>query len=92
MECILKLDTNIYLVKKNKLAEGIQYEYSFPNGYGASVIKTTYSYGGEAGLWELAVLYQDELCYTSGITDDVIGHLTSKDVKSLLERIYAIEV
>jgi len=88
----LKLDTNIYLVKKNKLAEGIQYEYSFPNGYGASVIKTTYSYGGEAGLWELAVLYQDELCYTSGITDDVIGHLTSKDVKSLLERIYAIEV
>lgn len=88
----MKLDTNIYLVKKNKLAEGIQYEYSFPNGYGASVIKTTYSYGGEAGLWELAVLYQDELCYTSGITDDVIGHLTSKDVKSLLERIYAIEV
>ena len=80
------------MVKKNKLAEGIQYEYSFPNGYGASVIKTTYSYGGEAGLWELAVLYQDELCYTSGITDDVIGHLTSKDVKSLLERIYAIEV
>jgi len=88
----MKLDSNIYLVKKSKLEEGIQYEYSFPNGYGASVIKTTFSYGGDAGLWELAVLYQGELCYTSGITDDVIGHLTSKDVKSLLERIYAIEV
>ena len=87
----MKLDTNIYLVKKNKLAEGIQYEYSFPNGYGASVIKTTYSYGGEAGLWELAVLYQDELCYTSGITEDVIGHLDSKKVKSLLEQIYELD-
>ena len=88
----MKLDNNIYLVNKSKLEEGIQYEYSFPNGYGASVIKTTYSYGGDAGLWELAVLYQGEICYTSGITEDVIGHLTSKDVKSLLEQIYAIEV
>lgn len=88
----MKLDNNIYLVNKSKLEEGIQYEYSFPNGYGASVIKTTFSYGGDAGLWELAVLYQGEICYTSGITEDVIGHLTSKDVKSLLEQIYAIEV
>ena len=88
----MKLDNNIYLVNKSKLEGGIQYEYSFPNGYGASVIKTTYSYGGDAGLWELAVLYQGEICYTSGITEDVIGHLTSKDVKSLLERIYDIEV
>jgi hypothetical protein len=88
----MKLDNNIYLVNKSKLEGGIQYEYSFPNGYGASVIKTTYSYGGNAGLWELAVLYQGEICYTSGITEDVIGHLTSKDVKSLLEQIYAIEV
>ena len=80
------------MVKKTKLEEGIQYEYSFPNGYGASVIKTTYSYGGQAGLWEVAVLYQDEICYTSGITEDVIGHLDSKEVKSLLERIYDIEV
>ena len=88
----MKLDNNIYLVNKSKLEEGIQYEYSFPNGYGASVIKTTYSYGGDAGLWELAVLYQGEICYTSGITEDVIGRLTSKDVKSLLEQIYAIEV
>lgn len=27
----------------------------FDNGYGASVVRFTYSYGFEQGLWELAV-------------------------------------
>lgn len=34
---------------------GIQRIYHFDNGYGASVVRFTYSYGFEQGLWELAV-------------------------------------
>jgi len=67
--------------------EGIALEFKFANGYGASVIKSPYSYGGKHGLWELAVLFHEELCYTTPITDDVLGHLTWEEVEETLEQI-----
>ena len=69
------------------LNNGVRHVYSFDNGYGASVIKHDYSYGGKKGLWEIAVLEGQELCYTSGITDDVIGHLTWSNVENYLQQI-----
>lgn len=61
----------------------------FPNGYGASVISGPYSYGGP-GLYELAVLRNDQLCYDSGLTEDVEGHLTEGDVTDWLHRIFKL--
>lgn len=69
---------------------GIQRKYTFDNGYSASVIKSQYSYGGENGKWELAVLKGDSLCYDTPITSDVEGHLSVKDVNALLEKINAL--
>lgn len=66
---------------------GTQHLYAFPNGYGASVVQHDFSYGSKKGLWELAVLKDDELCYTSGITEDVIGHLSWDNVENYLEQI-----
>lgn len=67
---------------------GIQYEAFFPNGYGVSVVKHEFSYGGRLGLWELAVLQggADDctICYDSPITDDVIGHLTEEQVDGIV--------
>ena len=75
--------------------DGIQKLYRFANGFGASVIRTKYSYGGEQGLWELAVTHYDgdthSLCYDTEITDDVIGNLTEADVDTLLQRIENLE-
>ena len=34
---------------------GVQKLYRFDNGYGASVVRSQYTYGGKEGLWELAV-------------------------------------
>lgn len=69
---------------------GIQKEYEFENGYGASAICHQGSYGHEDGLWELAVLWQGDLCYTTPIANDVIGHLTEAEVEHYLEEIKAL--
>lgn len=71
---------------------GIQAAVFFSNGYGASVIKGYGSYGVEDDLYELAVLKQEEddsweLCYDSGITDDVLGQLNEEEITSYLQRI-----
>jgi hypothetical protein len=71
-------------------AGGEQALVSFANGYGASVIRSSSSYGGDQGLYELAVLLGDELCYTTPITDDVLGWLKPEDVTRLLGEIEAL--
>ena len=73
-----------FLVKEKKVPGGIQKVYNFPNGYGASVIQRAGSYGFERGLWELAVLFMEDICYSSPIT---IGHLNQRQVKNLLQQI-----
>ena len=45
---------NIFIKETVKDEHKIQKIYSFPNGYGASVIKGKYTYGGPEGLWEIA--------------------------------------
>ncbi len=72
--------------------DGVQYIFRFKNGYGASVIKSEYSYGGKDNLWELAVIVfvntrKWHLCYDTPITDDVEGYLSNRQVRALLKRI-----
>ena len=77
-----------FLQETNHVHDGIQQVYKFENGWGASVIKHSFSYGGSDGLYELAVLdTTGDLCYTTDITDDVLGYLEWKDVVHTLERI-----
>jgi hypothetical protein len=80
----------MYCTEINEVNGGKQYVYKFPNGYGASVVKHGFSYGGKDDLWELAVLKEGELCYDTPITDDVLGHLTIGEVNETLELIQDI--
>jgi len=67
---------------------GIRAFIKFDNGYGASVIRTKGSYGGEAGLYELAVLDKyGDMVYDTPITDDVLGYLNEDDVTKALKQI-----
>ena len=67
---------------------GVQAVIKFDNGFGASVVKTPYTYGGDRGLYELAVLDSDgHLTYATPITDDVIGYLRDIDVTDVMEKI-----
>jgi len=81
-----------YLKSFYGLYDGVRLVFMFPNGYGASVIRHSHSYGGKHGLWELAVIDKDEnLCYDTEITDDVIGYLTEDTVVDHLEQIFKLK-
>jgi hypothetical protein len=70
---------------------GIMSRIEFENGYGASVVKGEYTYGGKDGLYELAVLDSNgDLTYSTSITNDVLGHLSEDDVTKVLEQIQSL--
>jgi hypothetical protein len=74
--------------KQHRELNGVVARITFDNGYGASVVKHQYSYGGDKGLYELAVLDKDgELTYDTPITDDVIGYLREIDVTDVMQKI-----
>ena len=74
--------------------DGIQHIYRFENSrFSASVVKSPTSYGGESGLWELAVLLDGTITYDTPITKnhDVTGWLTDDEVQEILAQIDALE-
>lgn len=62
----------------------------FANGYSASIVSHSMSYGGNAGLFEIAVLYENELVYDTPITNDVIGYLDFQGVVDTLKKIESL--
>jgi hypothetical protein len=74
--------------------EGQQALVFFGNGYGASVVRFDGSYGYKEGKWELAVLAGNrkayKVCYSTPITDDVIGYLDPDQVSVYLREIESL--
>lgn len=67
---------------------GVQAIVKFDNGYGASIVRHMFSYGGPSGLFEMAVIDENnEITYNTSITNDVIGHLTESQVSEYLVKI-----
>lgn len=80
--------------KPHEVMDGIRRTYTFENGYVVSAIKTTMSYGGRKGLWEVAILtnsgdfatkqlLQPLFDYT--MDDDVVGWVDDKELLRYLE-------
>ena len=81
MDINIALDS--FVTEKNSYYGKNQTKYSFPNGYGASVIS-----GEGIHQFEIAVLEADgSLCYTTEITDDVIAGLSVEGVYKVLDKI-----
>ena len=76
-----------------------QHLFRFNNGLGASVVKHHFSYGNQLDLWELAVIeytgdgmFDYNITHSTPVTDDVLGHLTIRDVNYNLSRIKRLKI
>lgn len=82
-----------YLARKGPHPDmpGTQDIYRFPNGYGASVIRGLYTFGGRENLYELAVLVFKPGSFTDfkGIHKEIYGYLTEETLRELLTGIKA---
>ena len=60
---------------------GVQARLDFDNGFDVSVVKGPHTYGGDRGLYELAVFKDGEIHYDNPIANgDVVGYLREEDV------------
>lgn len=71
-----------YITEVRELFDGGQIIFSFPNGYGASLVNHFGSYGNE-----MAVLKGGDICYDTEITDDVLGYLEPYEIIEHLNKI-----
>lgn len=63
----------------------------FPNGYGASCIRGGWGFYTRGGTYEIAVINaDDELDYSTSITDDVLGYLSEDEANQALKDIEAL--
>lgn len=82
-----------YLTKFNPNVTESHSKMFFKNGYGISIVKTSYSYGGVGGLYECAMLYgtltNHELVYPKGTSfeDNVVGYCDIHRVIDLIEEV-----
>lgn len=66
---------------------GYQKFVEFDNGYTASIVCNDMSYGSDRGQFEIAILYNSDIVYDTGLTNDVIGFLDFQDVADTLKKI-----
>lgn len=65
-----------------------QARMTFENGYGISVLLGGYGiYSNGIDTYEVVILYDDDLCYDTGLCDDVLGYQTESEITELMEKI-----
>lgn len=89
MNLELKIRNKNWKYTRKERLNGVRYEFTFENGYGASVVKSSDgSYGHEFDMWELAVLKGGKIHYDNEVANgDVRGWLYDNEVNDLLEKI-----
>ena len=67
--------------------EGLQARMDFKNNYGVSVVKFNGSYGSQDDLWEVGIMYEKRLTYSTHITNDVLGWQTEENVTEIMKQV-----
>lgn len=74
-----------------RVAPGVHYWIHLNDMYTVSVVKIDSSYGYKKDLWEIGLLYNDELVYIEedfDLGNNVIGWLTEDEVNDWIEKFY----
>jgi hypothetical protein len=74
----------------DEVMNGVQVLFKFPNGYGASMVRSDYTYGGSEGLWEIAIMFEGDIVYDTPIASDVIGYLDNTAADRVLKNVEAL--
>ena len=89
----MKTFNDLEFIELDPHMNGVAARIMFENGYGVSVVCHSFSYGGEKGLYELAVLDVDgEITYDTDVTDNVIGHLTPEVVTEKMAFVQVLQI
>lgn len=80
------------MIEKSDFPGGYQCVLDFGDHHQLSIISGEGAYGGNEGLYEIAVLINGEFANLPGINehveDDVLGYLTESDVSAIIKKMY----
>lgn len=72
----------------NQNTGNIHWYEEFENGYAVSVVAGPHTYGGDRGLYELAVMRNGEIHYNNPVArGDVRGYLSMEEVDDLVNTV-----
>ena len=71
---------------RHEVLSGKHARYTFPNGYGISVVNGPGTYSSK-GTYEVGILYDGHLTYNTPLTDDVLSEQTPEDIDTILSTI-----
>ena len=60
---------------------------NFNNNYGVSVLLGEVFYSNGIDSYEVGILFNGELCYTTDITNDVIGRVNELEVTEIMRKV-----
>ena len=86
-------------VGAENLPETIQESYlnakqavmEFENGYGVSVLLGSCFYSNGIDTYEVGILHNGSLCYSTPITNDVIGRISEEEVSEIMIEVQKLE-
>lgn len=79
------------VINNEYIGIGLKVRKNFANNWGISAIMNKYSYGGTLLLWEVAVLDNNTISYSSPLTQDVMGYLTIAQVHEIARTVSSWE-
>ena len=63
---------------------------TFDNNYGVSVLFGSCFYSNGIDTYEVAILFDGDIAYNTGITSDVCGHLSEDEVTEIMSMVQSL--